>query len=49
MNRVFRPYLHNVVAMFIDDILIYSKEEMKIPSFGNDVADLEAISIAYQI
>ena len=27
MNRVFRPYLDQVVVVFIDDILVYSKNE----------------------
>ncbi|KAA3473973.1 ty3-gypsy retrotransposon protein [Gossypium australe] len=29
MNRVFRPYLDRFVVMFIDDILIYSCDEMQ--------------------
>ncbi|KAK5803223.1 hypothetical protein PVK06_030866 [Gossypium arboreum] len=27
MNRIFRPYLDKFVVMFIDDILIYSRDE----------------------
>ncbi|KAA3473357.1 DNA/RNA polymerases superfamily protein [Gossypium australe] len=27
MNRIFRPYLDNFVVIFIDDILIYSRDE----------------------
>ena len=27
MNRVFRPYLDQLVVVFIDDILVYSKNE----------------------
>ena len=26
MNRVFRPYLDQFVVVFIDDILVYSKD-----------------------
>ena len=29
MNRVFRPYLEKFVVVFIDDILIYSKDRDK--------------------
>ena len=27
MHRVFRPYLDKLVVVFIDDILVYSKNE----------------------
>jgi len=27
MNRVFRPYLDKLIVVFIDDILIYSKDK----------------------
>ena len=27
MNRVFRPYLDHFVVVFIDDILVYSRDE----------------------
>ena len=27
MNRVFRPYLHQFVVVFINDMLVYSKNE----------------------
>lgn len=27
MNRIFQPYLDKFVILFIDDILIYSKDE----------------------
>ena len=27
MNRVFRPYLDQFVVVFIDDILVYSRDE----------------------
>ena len=29
MNRVFRPYLDKFVVVFIDDILVYSKDEQE--------------------
>ena len=29
MNRVFHPYLDQFVAVFIDDILVYSKDAQK--------------------
>ena len=29
MNRVFRPYLDRFVVVFINDILIYSRDEQK--------------------
>ena len=29
MNRVFRPYLNQFVVVFIDDILVYSKDEQE--------------------
>ena len=29
MNRVFRPYLDQFVVVFINDILVYSKNEQK--------------------
>ena len=29
MNRVFRPYLDQFVVIFIDDILVYSRDEQE--------------------
>ena len=29
MNRVFRPYLDKFVVVFINDILVYSKDEQE--------------------
>ena len=29
MNRIFRPYLDKFFVVFIDDILIYSKDEIE--------------------
>ena len=29
MNRVFRPYLNKFMVIFIDDILIYSRDKEK--------------------
>ena len=29
MNRVFRPYLNQFVVVFIDDILVYSRDEQE--------------------
>ena len=29
MNRVFRPYLDQFVVVFIDDILVYSRDELE--------------------
>ena len=31
MNRVFHPYLDRFVIVFIDDILVYSKNEVDMP------------------
>ena len=32
MNRIFRPYLDKFVVVFIDDILIYSKDKQSMRS-----------------
>ena len=33
MNRVFRPYLDRFVVVFIDDILVYSKDEQELEQY----------------
>ena len=41
MNRVFRPYLDQFVMVFIDDILVYSKDEQEHATFENSSTDFE--------
>ena len=47
MNRVFRSYLDEFVVIFIDDILIYSKEGT-CGSFEDCVTNLEGTSVVCQ-
>ena len=47
MNRVFHPYLDQFVIMFIDDILVYSKnvnEHAKLSETGNCMPSFSSVN-----
>ncbi|TYK27805.1 pol protein [Cucumis melo var. makuwa] len=45
MNRVFKDLLNTFVIVFIDDILVYSKTELKKVSFLGHVVSSEGVSV----
>ena len=48
MNRVVRPHVDQFVVVFVDDILVYSKDRENHDTPSGSVRDFEKIAVVYE-